>query len=192
MLLSGRGSNFAAILGAIERGELLAEVALCLSNRADAGGLTTARERGIPAVHLSRPMVASDDAFSAALLTALTEHQVDLVALAGYLKPIPSAVVAAYRGRIVNIHPSLLPSFGGAGMYGRHVHEAVLRAGCKVSGATVHLVDDGYDTGRILAQSCVPVLDDDTPETLAARVLAVEHRIFPQTLARLLSSTSVD
>ncbi|HTC24102.1 MAG TPA: phosphoribosylglycinamide formyltransferase [Gemmatimonadales bacterium] len=169
--ISGRGSNLAALLTALPAGAP-AEVALVLSNRA-AAGLDLARERGIPA------LVLADPADGRAWLDALAAERIDLVVLAGYLKLVPPAVVERYRGRIVNIHPALLPAFGGPGMYGRRVHEAVLAAGEPTSGATVHLVDEVYDRGGVLAQERVPVLPGDTPDTLAARVLEVEHRLLP-------------
>jgi phosphoribosylglycinamide formyltransferase 1 len=112
-------------------------------------------------------------------LERLARHRVDLLVLAGYLKLVPAAVIARYRDRILNVHPALLPAFGGRGMYGHHVHEAVLASGARESGATVHLVDEVYDRGRTLAQARVPVLPGDTAETLAARVLVVEHRLLP-------------
>lgn len=169
--ISGRGSNLAALLAALPAGGP-AEVALVLSNRA-AAGLELARERGIPALVLADPADARE------WLAALAAHRADLIVLAGYLKLVPPDVVERYRGRIINIHPALLPAFGGPGMYGRRVHEAVLASGAPVSGATVHLVDEVYDRGRVLAQARVPVLRGDTPDTLAARVLEVEHRLLP-------------
>jgi len=169
--ISGRGSNLAALLAALPAGGP-AEVALVLSNRA-AAGLELARERGIPALVLADPADARE------WLAALAAHRADLIVLAGYLKLVPRDVVERYRGRIINIHPALLPAFGGPGMYGRRVHEAVLASGAPVSGATVHLVDEVYDRGRVLAQARVPVLRGDTPDTLAARVLEVEHRLLP-------------
>ena len=120
--------------------------------------------------------------FAAAMLQLLKEHDVQLIALAGYLKKIPVSVVREYRNRILNIHPALLPSFGGHGMYGHFVHEAVIASGAKLSGATVHLVDEEYDRGPIVLQKSVPVEPGDTPESLAARVLHVEHEIFPLAL----------
>jgi phosphoribosylglycinamide formyltransferase-1 len=180
---SGRGSNFAAILEAIRSGTLPARVCCLISNRSDAGALERARSEGIPAIHASRLQHPTDEAFAEALLITLRLHGADMIALAGYLKRVPTPVVAAFRSRIVNIHPALLPSFGGHGMYGHHVHEAVLSSGAKVSGATVHLVDEEYDRGPIVAQRTVPVLPDDTSDTLAARVLTVEHSLYPETLA---------
>jgi phosphoribosylglycinamide formyltransferase 1 len=170
--ISGRGSNLAALLAALPPGAP-AQVALVLSDRADAGGLEVARENTVPT------MVLADPADSSAWIDALSQHQIDLVVLAGYLKLVPAPVVHRYRGRIINIHPALLPAFGGPGMYGHRVHEAVLANGASVSGATVHLVDEIYDRGAILAQARVPVLPADTPDTLAERVLAVEHRLLP-------------
>jgi len=169
--ISGRGTNLAALLAALPAGSP-AEVALALSDRA-AAGLELARQRGIPTLELADP------AEGRAWLAALSAHRIDLIVLAGYLKLVPDAVIDRYRGSIINIHPALLPAFGGPGMYGRRVHEAVLASGSTVSGATVHLVDEVYDRGAVLAQARVPVLTGDTPDTLAARVLDAEHRLLP-------------
>ena len=169
--ISGRGTNLAALLAALPAGSA-AEVALALSDRA-APGLELARQRGIPTLELADP------AEGRAWLAALSAHRIDLVVLAGYLKLVPDTVIDRYRGSIINIHPALLPAFGGPGMYGRRVHEAVLASGSTVSGATVHLVDEVYDHGAVLAQARVPVLTGDTPDTLAARVLDAEHRLLP-------------
>jgi formyltetrahydrofolate-dependent phosphoribosylglycinamide formyltransferase len=144
---------------------------LVLSNRAAAGGLERARAQGVPAV------ILADPASGAEWVAHLEEHRVDLIVLAGYLKLVPRDVVAAWRGRIVNVHPALLPAFGGPGMYGARVHRAVLESGASESGATVHLVDEEYDRGAILAQERVPIVPGDTPDTLAARVLTAEHRL---------------
>ncbi len=179
---SGAGTNFQAILNAIQAGRLSAQVVLCVSDRPTAGALERARQHGIPTAVRSPKDYPSPEAFGGALLDLLRTHNVELIALAGYLKKIPDNVVDAYRNRILNIHPSLLPAFGGPGMYGRHVHEAVLHYGVRWTGVTVHLVDEVYDHGPIVLQEPVPVLPDDTPETLAARVLEVEHRLYPQAL----------
>jgi phosphoribosylglycinamide formyltransferase-1 len=179
---SGRGSNFQAILSAIELGNLPARVTVLLSNRSDAGAIEIANSRSIPAVHLSQTQFADEALYGAAMLALLKSHNVECIALAGYLKKIPSVVVREYRHRILNIHPALLPSFGGQGMYGHHVHEAVLASGVKISGATVHLVDEEYDRGPIVLQKAVVVDEHDTPDTLAAKVLKVEHEIFPLAL----------
>jgi len=170
--VSGRGSNLEALLRVLGP-EAPARVVLVVSNRPDALALQRAAERGIPGVTLQDPAAAGE------WLSALERHAVDLIVLAGYLKLVPSDVVARFRGRILNIHPALLPSFGGRGMYGRRVHEAVLASGARESGATVHLVDEAYDRGAILGQLRVPVLPGDDPERLAARVLEAEHRLLP-------------
>ncbi len=179
---SGRGSNVQAILDAIRSGTLPARACLLVSNSADAGALSVARTNGVPTLLLARPSFASDDAFASAMLRALQEHEAGCIALAGYLKRIPATVVRSFTNRILNIHPALLPSFGGKGMYGHFVHEAVIASGAKVSGATVHLVDEEYDRGPIVAQEPVQVLPHDTAESLAQRVLGVEHRLYPDTL----------
>jgi len=170
--VSGRGSNLEALLRALAD-DAPARVVLVVSNRPDAAALDRAREHGVPAEVLSHPADATE------WLDRLAHHHVDLLVLAGYLKLVPAAVIARYRDRILNVHPALLPAFGGPGMYGHHVHTAVLASGARESGATVHLVDEAYDRGRILAQGRVPVLPGDTAATLAARVLTVEHRLLP-------------
>jgi formyltetrahydrofolate-dependent phosphoribosylglycinamide formyltransferase len=180
---SGRGSNFQAILNAVGDGRLPALVALLVSNNSSAGALELARSQHIPAIYLSQKQCASEEAYVEQLLELLTRHKVDLIALAGYMKKIPVQVIARFRNRILNIHPALLPAFGGPGMYGIHVHEAVLASGVRQSGATVHIVDEEYDKGPIVMQKTVDVLPGDTPELLAARVLKIEHEIYPQALA---------
>lgn len=175
---SGGGTNFQAILDAIERGMLSAKAVLCVSNRSEAGALDRARRHDVPTAVLD----PSDADHETALLDALDAHAVDFIALAGYLRKIPSGVVARFRHRMTNIHPALLPAFGGKGMYGMHVHRAVIDYGARWSGATVHLVDESYDTGPIVLQEPVPVYPNDTADDLAARVLEVEHRLYPEAL----------
>jgi phosphoribosylglycinamide formyltransferase 1 len=170
--LSGRGSNLQALLRALPPGAP-AEVVLVVSDRPQAGGLSHATTRKIPAV------VLQDPADAAAWLEPLQRYQIDLLVLAGYLRLVPAPVVASYRGRIINTHPALLPAFGGKGMYGARVHQAVLASGDKETGVTIHLVDEVYDRGDVLAQRRVPVLPGDTPERLAARVLETEHQLLP-------------
>ncbi len=179
---SGGGSNFQAILDAVENGSLPITVALCVSNTAKAGALARAEHHNVPTVVLDPRAFDTEPAYVAALMKVLNDHQVNFIALAGYLRKIPAAVVSAFRGRMVNIHPALLPAFGGKGLYGRRVHEAVLAYGVRWSGVTVHLVDEEYDTGPIVLQEPVPVLGTDTPETLAARVLQTEHQLYPRAL----------
>lgn len=174
---SGGGSNLQALLDRFA-GAPHVRIALVVSDRAESGALTRAAAAGVAAVHL--PVSGRDeDAIARDTLDVLGDHDINLLALAGYLRLVPTAVVSKYRGRIVNIHPALLPAFGGPGMYGRRVHQAVLDAGCRVSGATVHYVDERYDEGRIIAQWPVPVLPGDVAATLAARVLKIEHRLYP-------------
>ncbi len=180
---SGGGSNLQAIL---DCGDI--NVTVCISNNANAKALARAHARGVETLVLNPGTFASEDVYAAHLLCELQSRRVNTVALAGYMRKIPASVVAAFRGRILNIHPSLLPAFGGKGMYGIHVHRAVLESGARQSGATVHFVDEEYDTGPILLQEKVPIHPDDTPESLAQRVLSVEHTLFPRAL-RLLRYT---
>jgi phosphoribosylglycinamide formyltransferase-1 len=179
---SGGGSNVQAILDAIDDGTLEAELALVVTDRPGIGVLDRAEQHGVPRLVLPPSDFDDAEAFGDALLEALGDYGVDFVALAGYLKHVPPAVVRAFHHRMLNVHPSLLPAFGGAGFYGRRVHEAALAYGVRWSGATVHLVDEAYDTGPIVLQEPVRVHPDDTPESLAARVLAVEHRLYPEAL----------
>ena len=183
---SGNGSNFRSIYQAIAEKPLDAEIVLCLSNRSECGAMEFARENAIATAHISEKQFSSFDEFAAAMIHALRKHHIDLIVLAGYMRKVPEAVVAAFAERIINIHPALLPKFGGEGMYGIHVHKAVLEAGEKESGATVHFVNEEYDKGRILLQHRVPVLPDDTAESLAARVLECEHKLYPEALEKLL------
>lgn len=184
---SGSGTNAGAIFDAIERRQLPAEAVLLVSDRPNVGALDRARARDVPTAVISPDDFADEGDFARALLDVLAQHEADTVALAGYLRKIPDPVVWAFGGRMLNVHPSLLPAFGGAGMYGRRVHEAVLAYGCRLSGATVHFVDAGLDTGPVVLQEAVEVHPDDTVETLAAAVLAVEHDLLPRAL-RLLAA----
>ena len=180
VLASGRGSNLRALheyLGHDSRSKGV-RIALVLADRPDAGALTFAAEQRIPAVTMDE-----GTGESVGLAMQLTEHTIDLVVLAGFLKLVPSGVVRAYRGRLVNVHPALLPAFGGKGMYGKHLHEAVLASGARVTGVTVHFVDEHYDRGPIIAQWPVPVFADDTVDTLGARVLRVEHMLLPRAVS---------
>ncbi len=172
VLASGGGTNLQALLDAC-RGDAPARVAIVISNTPKAGALDRARKAG------AATAVLDDPADGQAIVALLDAHDTDLVVLAGYLKLIPPEVVAAYDNRMINIHPALLPAFGGKGMYGRRVHEAVLASGATVSGCTIHLVNAEYDRGQIVAQWPVPIARDDTPESLAARVLEVEHQLLP-------------
>lgn len=183
---SGGGSNFGALLDAVAAAgaEAPYEVVLLVSDRAGAGALERARSAGI-ATRVVAVSGRSADEVGAETVAALTEAGVEVIFLAGYLRLVPAAVVARWPRRILNVHPALLPAFGGKGMWGLHVHRAVLASGARVSGPTVHFVDEAYDEGHILAQWPVAVRPDDTPESLAARVLAVEHRLYPLAAAHL-------
>jgi len=177
VLLSGSGTTLANLFAWIDDGRLAAEVVLVVSSRADAYGLVRARERGVPTRILPRKEHASLEAFTDAVFRAVDESGAGLVALAGFM--VRLGVPDRWRGRIVNVHPALLPAFGGVGMYGHFVHEAVLKGGVKITGCTVHIVDEEYDHGPILAQRAVEVRPDDTPDSLAERVQAAEREIYP-------------
>jgi phosphoribosylglycinamide formyltransferase-1 len=185
ILASHGGSNMQAIIDACKSGGLPAIPRVVLSNNSASLALARARREGIPAYHLSALTHPCPEALDREILRLLQTHAVDLVVLAGYMKKLGPATLEAYRGRILNIHPALLPRFGGRGMYGRLVHEAVLAAGEATTGVTVHLVDAEYDRGPILAQREVPVRPGDTPESLAERVLREEHRLYVETLRRI-------
>jgi phosphoribosylglycinamide formyltransferase-1 len=175
---SGGGTNFQSLLDHQATGPPW-RIRLLVTDRGGIGSLDRASRAGVPARII--PTKGRDpDRVGEETLDALEEHDVGVIFLAGYLKLVPASVVAAYRRRILNIHPALLPSFGGKGMYGQNVHRAVLESGARLSGPTVHFVDEEYDRGSIVAQWPVPVLAGDTPETLAARVLKVEHQLYPQ------------
>ncbi|MCC6660064.1 MAG: phosphoribosylglycinamide formyltransferase [Phycisphaerales bacterium] len=181
VLLSGSGRTLVNLLDHIDSGALKAAIPLVIASR-ECVGAQRARDRGVPAV-----LVVPGTIPAATLATVLDEHRIDWVVLAGYLKLVE--IPPAYRGLVVNIHPALLPDFGGPGMHGRHVHEAVLAARRTQSGCTVHLCDEVYDRGRVILQKRCPVLPDDTPETLAARVFELEKAAYPEALARLLEGT---
>jgi formyltetrahydrofolate-dependent phosphoribosylglycinamide formyltransferase len=178
VLASGGGTTLQAIIDylAARKSTTIAQIAVVAANRETAGALERARAASIPAETFN----AADDGSS--LLDTLRRHDVDLVVLAGYMKKIPPSVIQAYHRRMINIHPGLLPDFGGPGMYGAKVHAAVLSAGARTTGVTVHFVDDEYDHGPTIAQWRIAVREDDTPETLGARVLEVEHQVYPRTV----------
>ncbi|KAA3661278.1 MAG: phosphoribosylglycinamide formyltransferase [Calditrichaeota bacterium] len=183
VFISGGGSNFKAIHSAIQNGDIAAEIAFVLGSTKNAGGLSYANQNEITHFVPDAEIFTDESVFAELLLQKTKEYDVKLVVLAGFLKKIPARFIHDFSGNIINIHPALLPSFGGKGMYGRHVHKAVLEYGCKISGATVHLVNSGYDTGAPIVQRSVPVLPGDTPETLAERILKIEHEILPETVA---------
>lgn len=180
VLLSGAGTSLENLFERIDAGDVPAEVVLVIASKAKAFGLERARRRGVPAVAIPRRDHPDVDAFNDALHAELERHEVDLVALLGFLSPFQ--IRGRWNGRVINVHPALVPAFSGKGCYGHRVHEAVLDAGVKVTGATVHFADDEYDHGPIILQEAVPVLDDDTPDTLAARVQALERRLVPEAI----------
>ena len=184
-LSSHGGSNVQAILDSCREGRLDAEPCVVISNNSDAAVLDRAQAERVPAFHLSAHTHPDPARLDEAILATLEKHRVNVIVLAGYMKKLGPRTLARYRGRVLNIHPALLPKFGGQGMYGRRVHEAVLAAGEKVSGVTIHLADEEYDRGRILAQKTVPVMPGDTADTLAERVLEAEHQIYAETLQRI-------
>ena len=187
VLASHTGTNLQSIVDACHAGSLDAEVRVVISNNSRSLALERARAAGIPTAHLSSATHPAPDALDAAIERTLKSHGVELVALAGYMKKLGPRTLGAYRNRVLNVHPALLPKFGGWGMFGARVHAAVLASGDRVSGVTVHLVDDEYDCGPVISQVEVPVLPGDTRETLAARVLAQEHILYPKTLQRIAS-----
>jgi formyltetrahydrofolate-dependent phosphoribosylglycinamide formyltransferase len=185
---SGSGTNLGSLLdnfGPDGSPDPSARIALLVTDRPGIRSLERADAAGVPARVIVPGDYETREAFAAALLDGLREHEIELIALAGYLKLVPARVIETYRGRIVNIHPGPLPTFGGPGMYGHHVHEAVIASGVRISGPTIHFVDERYDTGPIIAQWPVPVLAGDTPDSLAGRVLRHEHRLYPAVLRAL-------
>ncbi len=180
VFVSGRGSNFRKVQEAIQAGEIPAKVALVVTDKAQCPAADYARDHGIEVVHYPAP-----DTTPSMLVRTLQDGKIDFLILAGYLKLIPAEVVRAYPRAMLNIHPALLPAFGGKGYYGRRVHEAVIASGAKVSGVSVHFVDEEYDHGPIVAQVVVPVQPNDTPDALAERLLKQEHRLYAKVVGAL-------
>lgn len=181
------GSNMQAIIDACKEGELDAKPAVLISNNSKSGAIERAQKEEIPYYHMSSSTHPDPDNLDRTILEILESYEVNLIVLAGYMKKLGPITLRRYKGRILNIHPSLLPKHGGKGMYGEHVHEAVLKAKEDVTGITIHLVDENYDTGDIIAQSVIPVLEDDTVETLGRRVLHREHEFYVETLIKISS-----
>lgn len=187
VLASHGGTNLQAIIAACAAGSLDAEIRVVISNNSRAMALERARRSNIPTAYLSSVTHPDPARLDAAIADTLTTRGVELVALAGYMRKLGPRTLSRYRNRILNVHPALLPKFGGQGMYGERVHAAVLAAGESVSGVSVHLVDEEYDQGPVIAQAEVPVLPNDTPDILAARVLEQEHLLYPRTIQRIAS-----
>lgn len=188
VLVSGhsRGTNFQAILDAIRDEQLHAQVALLVATNPEHGAIERAQAAGVKTLVLPPNSEETAEEWDHRVADALYEEGVSVLALAGYLRLVSHVLLEAFPNRILNVHPALLPSFGGKGMFGMRVHQAVLEYGCKVSGCTVHLVNERYDTGPIIAQACVPVEENDTPETLSARVQMQEHRLFSRCLEMVI------
>lgn len=187
ILASHTGTNFQAILDACQSGLLQSQVAVVISNNSKSPALQRARSAQLPTHHLSSVTHPDPTDLDRAMVSTLQEYHVGLVVMAGYMKRLGPEMLSYYAGRIINVHPALLPKFGGKGMYGSRVHEAVMKSGDRETGVTIHLVDSNYDTGPIIAQTRVQVLANDSAESLAARVLKREHNFYVETLTKIVS-----
>lgn len=185
IMASHAGTNFQSILDRCLTGEIPANVAAVVSNNSRSGAFDRAKHHGIPTGHFSGTTHPDPNALDRTITQFFSDHDIDLVVLAGYMKKLGRQLIATFPNRIINVHPSLLPAFGGQGMYGRRVHEAVLESGCSVTGVTVHLVDGEYDHGKVLSQVVVPVCKGDSPDSLGDRVLKFEHRLYPSVIRRI-------
>lgn len=185
VLISGGGTNLQALIDNTKNGDINGEIKIVISNRKDAYGLIRAEKAGIEALYINPLEFTTEEEYNSKVLEELEKRNVKLVVLAGYLKILSKEFIEKYRDRIINIHPSLLPDFGGKGYYGEKVHKAVLESGIKTTGATVHFVDEGTDTGEIILQETVEIREDDTVESLKARVLEVEHRLLVEAVGML-------
>ncbi|RNC79466.1 MAG: phosphoribosylglycinamide formyltransferase [Balneola sp.] len=183
---SGSGSNFQSIINSTQSGELEAHIAGLISNKQGTGAIKKADEHSIPHAVISENDFSSYQEYTQQLISQLENWKTDLIVLAGYLRKIPEELIQQYSNRILNIHPSLLPKYGGKGFYGLKVHKAVIEAGDQVTGCTIHIVSEEYDEGPILEQVEVPVMDSDTPESLAKRVLEQEHLFYPKVISNYL------
>jgi phosphoribosylglycinamide formyltransferase-1 len=190
ILASHRGSNFQAIIDACERGQLNASPVLAISNNSQSMALSRARQAGIAALHISH--VTHPDNQDQAIADALSEHAVDLVITAGFMKKLGPVTLNRFKGKIINVHPSLLPRHGGAGMYGLNVHQAVIDAGDQQTGISIHWVESDYDTGPVIAQLKIAVAEDDTAASLAEKVIQQEHQLLVSTLASLISPNPME
>jgi phosphoribosylglycinamide formyltransferase-1 len=179
VLISGSGSNLQSLINSIHKKYIFAQIQVVISDRKNAFGLERAKMENIPAIFLSKKEAGNNDNFNSQLIEILKNYQVDLVVLAGFLSIVNPNFVKTFKNKILNIHPSLIPSFCGDGFYGIKVHESVIKQGVRITGATVHFVDEGTDTGPILLQKSIEVLPNDTAETLQKRVLTLEHELLP-------------
>ncbi len=186
VFISGNGTNLQALIDATKSGKLDAEICLVVSSKEEAYGLERAKKEKIEAIVYNTKNFDNQEKADEYLLGVMKKHEIEFIALSGYLKMISVTIINNYKDKIVNIHPALLPKYGGKGMYGKLVHDAVIKNREEESGATVHLVNEVYDEGKILAQEKVPVFPEDLPEELAARVLKIEHELYPKTLDKLI------
>lgn len=187
---SGSGTNFQSVIDAIEAGKIEARITGLISNKPDIGAVDRAKKHHIPTAILSPADYADQKAYESALLNRLKKWNPNLIVLAGYLLKIPSRVIREYEGQIINIHPALLPKYGGKGFYGMNVHEAVIEADESESGCSVHIVTEAYDEGPVIGRCTVPVQSSDTPEKLARRVLEQEHKLLPDVINKLLTNSN--
>jgi phosphoribosylglycinamide formyltransferase-1 len=185
-LASHGGSNMQAVIDACKTGQLKAKPCVVISNNSNSTAIARAQKEGIPHYTINSVTHPNDDERDTAMVAVLEQHRTELIVLAGYMKKIGTKTLRRFQGRIINIHPALLPKYGGKGMYGKRVHEAILQAGERETGVTIHLIDEEYDTGPILAQTIVPVLQNDTVDSLVERVLQEEHRFLVKTIGRIL------
>jgi formyltetrahydrofolate-dependent phosphoribosylglycinamide formyltransferase len=181
---SGNGSNFKSIYRAHRKGKIKSNIKLLITNNSSCGAALFAKKYKIPCEHISSEKY-DDNELEIKMTSVLIKHKIDFIVLAGYMKKLPDSIVNKYQDRIINIHPALLPSFGGKGMYGLNVHKAVLESGVRYSGLTIHYVDNEYDNGRIIFQKSVKIDDEDTPETLQEKILKQEHIYYPKIIAEL-------
>jgi phosphoribosylglycinamide formyltransferase-1 len=185
ILASHAGTNFQSILDRCLTGEIPATVGIVVSNNSRSGAIKRAQRIGISTHHLSSATHPDPEGLDRSMTEVLCDHRVDLVVLAGYMKKLGPGLLRTFRDRVINVHPSLLPAFGGQSMFGARVHKSVLKSGCRMTGVSVHVVDEEYDHGQVIAQETVPVIDGDTTETLAQRVLEMEHRLYPSVVRNL-------
>lgn len=183
VMASGGGTDFQSLINAVHEGRIRAEICCLIASKPDIYAIERAKQAGIPVEIVQKKAFGTADEFDQKILEILHRYEADFVVLAGYLSIVGSKTIGAYRNKIINIHPALIPSFCGMGMYGSHVHEAVIEYGVKFSGATVHFVNEEADAGPIIMQEVVSVLEDDTPQDLASRVLKTEHKILPEAVA---------
>jgi len=187
VFVSGGGTDLQSIIDAVQEGSLKVNISLVIGSKPGIYALERAKSAGIPVHVFCKNDYENLSTMYESVISLLKLSKIDYIVLAGYLSILSPNIINAFEGRIINVHPALLPKFGGKGYYGMHVHEAVIASGEKISGATIHYVDEGTDTGKIISQGIVPVFPDDTPETLQKRVLELEHKLLPQTLAELLN-----